>query len=124
MSTSHFFLQAFARSIHVSVLKTHQGRIRRKARPGVKEGELKEELKEGFTLTRPVMTIIGTFVSEREKHGSLATLYGIILALDYLELRTYVTQPVVHLLGSKDGRLRDIRLHALDYHRNKRPCLN
>lgn len=69
--------------------------------------------------------------AERERYESLATLYGIIVALDYLE-RAYVRDSVtaaecVLNLNScgqrtKGERLRGTLPHALDCCHNIRPC--
>ncbi len=72
--------------------------------------------------------------AEREKYNTLATLYGIIVALDYLE-RAYVRDAItstqyVKVLGSfQTGNseqvshiLRDTRQLVLAYCRSTRPC--
>jgi len=53
--------------------------------------------------------------AEREKYESLATLYGIVVALDYLE-RAYVRDSVTAAEGTPR--------HALDCCHNIRPCLS
>lgn len=51
--------------------------------------------------------------AEREKYGLLATLFGIIVALDYLE-RAYVRDSVT----AAEGTLQ----HVQGYYHNIRPC--
>ncbi|KAL9713359.1 Vacuolar protein-sorting-associated protein 28 [Leucoagaricus gongylophorus] len=52
---------------------------------------------------------------EREKYNLLATLFGIIVSLEYLE-RAYVRDSIT--------AAEDIRRHAHDYSPNTRPCLD
>lgn len=69
--------------------------------------------------------------AEREKYESLATLYGIVVALDYLE-RAYVRDSVtaaecvldLNRAGkhTKSESLRDTLRHALDCCHNTRLC--
>jgi hypothetical protein len=72
--------------------------------------------------------------AEREKYSTLATLFGIIISLDYLE-RAYVRDSItaaecvlgngifVYVFVLSDFHiLRDIRRHVRDYYRSTRLC--
>ncbi|OBZ74128.1 hypothetical protein A0H81_06221 [Grifola frondosa] len=52
--------------------------------------------------------------AEREKYGLLATLFGIVVSLDYLE-RAYVRDSVT-------AAEKDILRHALGCYRSTKPC--
>lgn len=73
--------------------------------------------------------------AEREKYSTLATLFGIIIALDYLE-RAYVRDSITSaeyvssslflsvFVLSDFNIWRDIRQHVRDYYRSTRLCWN